>query len=173
MKYKVNNETTITIYSTLKTPFVLIVNKEVKVTQKVYVSIKHVNPQPLEKSLDIIQTLMDFVSLCTYQVINYIEIFGYNPEHYHMYNDKKNKIYYEIPIYTIGQTSEDYQKIDPRMVLLNLRDLENNFNLYMKNWFTKRELLKPVIDLYLNTINYHQMSLELHFLCLVQALESY
>lgn len=173
IKYKVNNETTITIYSNLDAPIGLIVDKEVKVTQKVFVSVKHINPQPLKNSLDIIQTLMDFVSFCTYQVINYIEIFGYNPNHYLIFKNIRNKVYDRIPIYTIGQTGEDYQKFDPRNFLLNLHDLENNFNLYMNNWFTKRELLRPVIDQYLNTINYYQMSSELHFLSLVQALESY
>jgi len=173
IKYEVNKETTITIYSDLEAPFGLIVDKEVKITQKVYVSVKHINPQPLKYSLEVMQTLMDFISFCTYQTINYIEIFGYSPNHYQIFDKIKDKIYDSIPIYTVGQVREDYQNVDPRGFLLNLHDLESNFNLYIKNWFSKREILKPVIAQYLNTINYYHMSPELHFLNLVQALESY
>jgi ApeA N-terminal domain 1 len=62
---------------------------------------------------------------------------------------------------------------DPRVVLVNLQDIKSNFQLYMDKWFEKSKLLQPVIDLYLNTLNYKEMSIERHFLNLVQALESY
>lgn len=173
IKYKVSKETAITIFSNLDAPFGSIVDKEVKMTQKVYVSVKHKKPQTLKKSLDVIQTLIDLVSFCTFQKINYIEINGYSPNHFETFEKIKDKIYHGIPIYMIGQINEDYPKADPREFLLNLHDLADNFNFYINNWFSKIELLKPVIDQYLNTLNYYPLSPELYFLSLIQALESY
>ena len=170
---KVDNETTLILNCHLNSPLGLIVDKEVKVIQKVYISVKHLRPQPFEKSINIIRTLMDFVSLCIQQPVYFIEMSGLNPKHYRIYKSTKEKIYDNIPIYTTDQTDENYKSVDPRMILLNLQEIEQNFELYIKNWFEKRELLKPVIDLYLNTLNYKEMSIELHFLNLVQALESY
>ena len=170
---KVDDETILTLYCSLYSPLFLIVDKEIKVAQKVYFSVKHIKPKPLEKSLYIIRALMDFVSLCIGEAVSLIEIYGLNPKHCQIYNNKKDKIYREIPIYTIDQTDENYKTIDPRMVLLNLQEIRKIFEFYIKTWLVKRELLKPVIDLYLNTLNYEKMSPELYFLCLVQALESY
>jgi len=172
--YKVNDQTTLTIYSDLEAPFGSIVDKEIKISQKVYVSIKHTIPQTLKTSLNIIDTLMDFISFCTFQETNYIEIFGYNLNYYQLFGKtNEKKIYDTIKIYTISQVNEDYEKHDPRDFLLNLHFLESNFNLFINNWFLKRELLKPIVSLYLNTINYRHLPIELQFLNLVQALESY
>ena len=170
---KVDDETTLILNCSLNSPLLSIVDKEVKVTQKVYISVKHAIPQPFEKSISIIRTLMDFIGLCIQQSVDFIEINGLNPKHYQIYKNTKDKIYDDIPIYTTNQTDESYKAVDPRMILLNLKEIEQNFELYIKNWFEKRELLRPVIDLYLNTLNYKEMSVELHFLSLVQALESY
>jgi len=80
--YKINEQTTLTIYADLKAPYSSNVDKEINISQKVYVSIKHTNPLPLKSSLTIIDTLMDFIRFCTFNEINYIEIFGYNPNYY-------------------------------------------------------------------------------------------
>jgi hypothetical protein len=52
------------------------------------------------------------------------------------------------------------------MILDRLPDL-------MANWFGKRDLLKPVTDLFFGTLYSESMYLELRFLSLAQALESY
>ncbi|MBE3092828.1 MAG: hypothetical protein IMZ60_04015 [Actinobacteria bacterium] len=171
--YKIDEQTTLILYADLKAPYSSNVDKEIDISQKVYVSIKHTNQQPLKVSLTIIDTLMDFIRFCTFNEINYIEIFGYNPNYYQMIGKTgEDKFYDTINIYKIGQVNEDYESDDPRDYLLNLKNIDNNFSLFFSNWFLKKELLKPVISLFLNATNPH-LPIELQFLSLVQALESY
>jgi len=178
IEYKVSNETVISIFSSLDTSYGSIVDKENKIIQKVYISVRHKKPKTLEESINVIQALMDFISFCTSEKISYIEIIGYNPNHFDEYVAKdiekmKNKLYHSIPIYIIGQIDEDYPKSDPLNFLLNLHDLGDNIKTYLDNWFKKIVLLRPVVDLYLNTLGNYHLSTELYFLNLVQALESY
>ncbi|MCD4646334.1 hypothetical protein AR454_28640 [Bacillus mycoides] len=173
IKYKIDDDTSIVIHCGLQSPLFVLVEKSVSVTQKVYISIKHKTPKTFEKSLEVIRTLMNFISLNIGRAVYMTEISGYNPKHFQTISDEGEKIYHEIPIYTIELTNENYQPIDPWRVLLNLQELKENFGMYMNNWFEKSKLLSPIIDLYLNTLNYKQMSIERHFLNLVQALESY
>ncbi len=171
--FSVDENTTIKIFCGLKAPLITIVDKEIKVTQSVYVSVRHNKPQTLEISLVILKTLMNFVSLCIGRAVNIIRIIGFNPDHYQIIGGDKEKLFHEIPIYMAGLTDEDYVAIDPRLALLNLQTIISDFQFYMRNWYDKSELLQPVVDQYLSTYYYEKMSIEQHFLSLVQAIESY
>jgi hypothetical protein len=68
---------------------------------------------------------MDFISFCTFNEINYIEIFGYNPNYYHLIGKTgEDKFYDTIKIYKIGQVNEDYKSDDPKDYLLNLKNID-------------------------------------------------
>jgi hypothetical protein len=139
IEYKLNDVTSMVIWCSLHSPLALVIDKDVKVTQKVYVSVKHKNPQTFEHSLSIIKTLMSFVSLSIGKPVKLIEVSGFNSEHFQIYNDEGDKIYHEISIYTPGMSDEKYEAIDPRLALLNLRDIKNDFELYIGKWFEKKE----------------------------------
>ncbi|OQO98468.1 hypothetical protein BSK33_17275, partial [Geobacillus sp. 44B] len=95
IEYKVDDETSLVIYCSLTSPLGLIVEKEVTVTQKVYVSVKHKKPQPFEKSLNVIRTLMNFVSLSIGKAVYLTEISGFNHNLFQIINDKEDKIYHK------------------------------------------------------------------------------
>lgn len=171
--FVVDDNTTLKLICGLKAPMLTIVDKEIKVTQSVYAFIEHNEPQPLEKSLSVLKPLMSFVSLCLGQAVDIINIVGQNPSHYQIIDDKGNKIYHNIPIYMTGMANEDYTPIDPRLVLLNLQTVIEDFQLYMRNWYDKSELLQPVIEQYLSIYYSKGISIEQHFLALVRAVESF
>lgn len=171
--FEIDKDTTISINTGLVSPMALIVEKEVKVTQRVYVSIQHNSPQPIEKSIELIKSFMGLVSLGIGRAVNFTEIFGFNPNHYQSIGENERKHFYKIRVYNGKFTDEQYNGVDPRDTLLNLQDIKENFGEIMKAWLEKSLLLQPVIDLYLTSLNYSEMSIERHFLTLVQALEAF
>jgi hypothetical protein len=116
---------------------------------------------------------MSFVNLCVGQAVDIIEIVGQSPNHYQVIDNKGKKLYHDIPIYMTGLANEDYTPIDPRMALLNLQTIIKDFQLYMRNWYDKNELLKPVIEQYLSIYYSKGISVEQHFLALLRSIESF
>ena len=46
-------------------------------------------------------------------------------------------------------------------------------NVMLQNWFIKRELLQPILDLYFTTVHNRSIPIHLEFLSYIQAIESY
>jgi len=61
----------------------------------------------------------------------------------------------------------------PMDYLFNLNDLCNENFTCLNNWFQKYMLLKPVIDLFTSAFNYKDITAEMLFLNLTQALDTY
>src|SRR5262249_25900436 len=64
-------------------------------------------------------------------------------------------------------------KLEPLNMLFGLSDLLGDFDAVLTNWFSLRDKLQPVVDLYIATLYGAQMHLNNQFLNLSQALESY
>ena len=57
--------------------------------------------------------------------------------------------------------------------LFNLEDIRKNFEIYLRNWFSKSESLKRIHNLYFETLYSPYINIESAFLNLVYALEAY
>jgi hypothetical protein len=77
-------------------------------------------------------------------------------------------IYYKLP--DIPNISKIIRPYD---MLFKFDDMIEKFEIYIKNWFRKAELLKPIYDLYFATLYNPRMYLGNKFLNLIQALEVY
>jgi hypothetical protein len=130
---KIDEETTISINTELVSPLA-IVNKEVKATQRVYVSIQYKSPKPIEKSIEVIKSFMGLVSLGIGRSVSFTEIFGFNPNHFQSWNESDRKHYYKLRVYTNEFSDENYTAIDPRDVLLNLQEMGSEFEKILKSW---------------------------------------
>ncbi len=85
--------------------------------------------------------------------------------------DKKD---YNVSIFYLIKGSPDFLgKLDTSKMLFSFSDISSNFEICLKNWFTKSELLKPVYDLYFATLYDPSAYLQFQFLSLAQAIESY
>lgn len=122
---------------------------------------------------DICYHIQNFLSLGIGRAISPLSIAGENEDCKQKLPDgeviyKPIEVYYAVknPILT-------EKKVYPREMFFTLDDLNENFEEALKNWFEKAEDLKPVYDLYFGTLNNSSMYIELSFLSLIQALESY
>jgi len=75
--------------------------------------------------------------------------------------------------FSVNELPDLNQEVHPLNILFNLPDISSEFGLCLKNWFSKEELLRPVLDLYFATLNSSSMYLNHEFLNITQALESY
>lgn len=83
-------------------------------------------------------------------------------------------IYEDITIYYILVNAPDTLKtIHDMHMLFTYREISDNFELYIKNWFNKKETLEPVFNLYFATLYDPQMYLNHKFLSLIHAIETY
>ncbi|MEK4487663.1 HEPN domain-containing protein [Psychrobacillus sp. FSL H8-0484] len=126
-------------------------------------------PTPLENTLNIINQVRDFLTLCTSNR-TYIEKVIASP----ILDDQAE---FTLPFVVYGPgieigTLENIPKLRFVDITIRLDKIVNNFERCMQNWFSKNELLLPVIELYIG-INYQRTSNERHFLNAVQALEAY
>ena len=78
------------------------------------------------------------------------------------------EIYYELP--NISKTTKTLLPFD---MLFTFKDISNRFEIFLRNWFEKADLLKPICDLYFGTLYNPHMYLEHRFLSLIQAIESF
>ncbi|QFG00803.1 hypothetical protein PB01_19490 [Psychrobacillus glaciei] len=126
-------------------------------------------PKPLEQALILINKVRDFLTLCT-STRTYIETIVAMP-----IPNKQADFTLPFEVYGHGIEKSEVEEI-PKLHFININlrldKIANDFEKCMENWFSKNELLQPVIDLYTG-INYQHTSYEMHFLNAVQALEAY
>lgn len=81
--------------------------------------------------------------------------------------------YADVGIYYSNKTPQTIDDIYELHMLFRYRDISTNFEQYLKNWFSKVEILEPVFNLYFGTLYNSDMYLDHIFLSTIQAVESY
>lgn len=141
-----------------------------KITTDVRFNIKFNKPTSILHAHKLINQVRDFLTLCT-TLPSYVEYITAIPA-----NVKINGIKIPINVYGgfIGIDNKNDKDIELKRHdnYISVNKIKKDFDLCMRNWFVKNDILKPVIELY-SSINYHRTSYERHFLNLVQALEAY
>jgi hypothetical protein len=77
------------------------------------------------------------------------------------------EIFYQL------DTSPTFVETDVFNSLFSFKDIEYKFDTCLKNWYTKYEMLEPICQLYFGSYYGRFVYVDLKFLSLVQALESY
>jgi len=153
-------------------PAISRVQKEASIKQEAFVEIIPSEAKHFEECLDI-----------TFRIRNFLTFAVMGPVYPLFYEGKTevNKIELQgkeifPPVsvfYKLQSIPESAKPLTPSDMLFTLKDISKKFSYFLKNWFRKTELLKPVHDLYFGTLYQPKMYLTNEFLNLVQAIESY
>jgi len=126
----------------------------------------------LEEYWETMYHIQNFLSLGVTEAVHPLVIEGVTEAHTITLEDKTYRppisIFYKLP--AIYQVSKPLM---PFHMLFTFKDISESFEVFLKNWFDKAEMLKPVYDLYFGTLYNPRMYLQHAFLSLVQAVETY
>jgi len=173
VEYKINEEVTVSLLPRLGNLNLDCNVENITFSQSVLISISHANPQRIEKSVEILNKVLGLISLGIGERPDILKVEGYNSANYYLAGKNNTKIEQAMQIFFDNKYKEKYKESDIFYYLFTLSDLTTGEENLLTNWFSKHELLEPIIELYLSTLNYSNMSIERHFLTLVQALETY
>lgn len=169
---EINDDYIVEICPNTEIPPHSVVQKEVKLVQKIYVKVKNIKLNSFTEHRDILAHMQRFISLGIGEPTTQIEMIGKSEVN----KEEFDGIFYYpdimIYFYTKKET-ENYKQIMPVYMLFNLRRIQERFESYVKNWFNRKEVLNPIFDLYFGTLYNSDMYLEQRYLSLVQALESF
>lgn len=148
--------------------------KEINLKQKTFINIllhKKIHFNDLQRN--ICYYIQNFLSLAMGRAVRPLIIIGKTDASKTQSTDEQvvyNDIFIFYPMKELPGISE---KIHPFAMLFTFRDISDNFEKYLKNWFAKTESLQPAQDLYFGTLYISSMYLSHKFLSLIQAIESY
>ncbi|HYX72378.1 MAG TPA: HEPN domain-containing protein [Nitrososphaera sp.] len=83
--------------------------------------------------------------------------------------DRRNVVH----LYFIQQTPRQQKRMHPMDMLVRLDDIEENIATILEAWFSKAENFEDVYQLFIGAMYGQNMYTHLHFLTLMQALETY
>lgn len=153
-------------------PIRSIIQKEASIKQRIYIRIELSEEKSFDKYLNIMHHIQNFLSLGIMESTYPLAIEGITEANKEIIKDKVYyspvEIYYELP--NISKTTKTILPFD---MLFTFNDISNRFEIFLRNWFEKADLLKPICDLYFGTLYNPHMYLEHRFLSLIQAIESF
>lgn len=152
------------ICNSTKFPTMTIAQKEASISQKTYVIISNDNLSKYDDFRKLHRYARNFISLGIGIPISTLDVratvIGDDMYPYRV------KIYFKSKEY-------DSEKITPFYMLYNYRDIEENLDLFINNWFNVYEKLEDVFDLYFGNQYSNNMYLNNKFSNYIQAIESY
>lgn len=180
MKYKIPEDITInldenygiTITHSVRGPNLNMVQKNFSIEQTTYIMICSKNETPITKYHDLIIKIRNFLSFGVGRPVYPLAISGKSEEYFTIHNDKK--IFTKIEIYCNNkELFDEVEHMTPYDMLFIFKDISESFELFIRNWFNRYEVLSPVFDLYFSNFYTSKMYVETQFLNSVQAVESY
>ena len=127
----------------------------------------------LEEFIDLLNKIKALIEIGIREHVDIIKVEAYNKKIFSIYTDakeKEHKQFYPIEIFLNQKIESKYEEPDKTDMLFELKDITKQS---IEEWYRKIQKLKPIIELYIETIEYEGMSLERKFLNIVQALETY
>lgn len=166
----INDDLKIFIDVSVTYPTMSVVQKEATIKQETYIRIEPSKEKTLKECLKIMQHIQNFLSLGVMEPVHPLIIKGETEAN--KTQIEKNDYYPPVNIfYALSYPPDISKTILPFDMLFTFRDINNQFERYLKNWFEKVELLEPVYNLYFGTLYNPHMYVEQHFLSLTEALE--
>jgi len=153
-------------------PSLSFVQKEATIKQKTEIKIETSEDKSFEYYRKIMYHIQNFLSLGIMEPVYPLTIEGITEVNKEMINDKLYnppvEIYYKLP-----DIPKAPKTLHPFDMLFAFKDISDRFEVFLKNWFEKADLLEPVYNLYFGTLYNPRMYLEHRFLNLIQAIESF
>lgn len=135
-------------------------------------TIKAKSPTHYDTFGELIQKFQHFIALGVSQPIYALSIKARIDKHVERSEDKKDPKICEI-IRKLSPSDDVNKKIFPQEMQFCLGDLKPDAAVYIKRFFEKYHLLKPVCDLYFSTRYNQNMYVSQRFLALAHAVEAY
>ena len=148
-------------------------SEQVTISYKTAVEITPKEEKNFSEYLAIIRRLQNFFSLAMGASVYPIEIFGHSQAN-RKETVKRKDFFPPIDIsYLVPSWPKELKAYNRSEILFQLPMIEANLETYIQNWFHKYELLKPAINLYFSVLYNPQNYVEIRFLSLTQAIETY
>ncbi|MGV2803410.1 hypothetical protein GNF85_06905 [Clostridium perfringens] len=169
---QVNEKYDVEIYPDTEISPRCIVQKEASIIQKIYLKVVNKELDSFEEHISQLRHLQNFISLGVGKPIIPIDIIGKTEINKEKFGERY--FYPSVKIYfSIRKGIESDRVVLPPHMLFNLPKIGDDINIFLINWFERREILEPIINLYFGIIYNNHMYLEQKFSNLIQAIESY
>ena len=166
----INDDLKIFIDISVTYPLMSVVQKEATIEQETYVRVEPSEEKILEEYLRIMYHIQNFLSIGITEPVHPLIIKGETEAN--KTQIEKNEYYPPVDIfYAVPYTLDISKTIPPFDMLFTFRDINDQFEQFLKKWLEKVDLLEPVYNLYFGTLYNPHMYVEQHFLSLTEALE--
>ena len=118
----------------------------------------------LEEFIELLNKIKSLIEIGIREHVDIIKVEAYKKKIFSIYTDakeKKHKQFYPIEIFINQKIESKYEEPDKSDMLFVLNDITKQS---IEEWYQKIQKLKPIIELYIETIEYDSMSLERKFL---------
>jgi hypothetical protein len=161
---------TIAITTRATFPAITQVQNKASIEQQMIIRIESAHETSIELYYSIIQHLQNFLCLAVRETVHVLNMAGETEaskmEDMDYY--RPVGIFYRSP--NISESAEDLLMWD---MLFSYQDIAADFEILLRNWFKKEDVLKPICGLYFGVLNNPLQYLENRFLSLVQAAEAF
>ncbi|WP_039764939.1 HEPN domain-containing protein [Caldicellulosiruptor sp. F32] len=156
----------------VKGPTHSIVQKEATIKQSTYIRIEPLEEKSFDEYMNVLYHIQNFLTLGITKPVYPLVIEGITAANKKILNGKT--YYPSVKVfYKVSDISKTCELLLPFYMLFTFSYISDKFEFFLRNWFKKVDLLKPVYDLYFGTLYNPRMYLEHRFLSLIQAIESY
>src|SRR5258706_2892436 len=146
---------------------------ETTVSYETRVEITQHEETKFEKYLETIRRLQNFFSLAIGAATYPIGLIGQSNAN-KVISENKKEIFLPIDIYYLSPSwPKQIKPIHSNEMLFTLTAIESSFEKCIQNWIKKYELLEPAINLYFSVLYNPSNFVEVRFLSLAQAIETY
>lgn len=146
---------------------------DIQIKHSVFVKAASTEKCHFSDFMDFFYKIRNFISLGVKRPIYPVAITAKTDKNIFVMSDG-TKVYPQIEIYFKLSNREIQKKtITPFDMLYSFKDIEHQFESFLKNWIQISNYLKPVHDLYFGTLYNPRMYIEDKFINSIQALEIY
>lgn len=171
IKYSVDRDTTVSFVPYFHENTGLYNSEEVILKQYIKIRITSRKNRDIYFYMDLLKKIKTLIEIAIGESIDIREIIGYKRNYYSIIGDKK--VFNKINIYSQNSYKDSYEEPLKHNMLFTLPNIMNNKVKLLDNWFNKYNKLMPILNFYIEILNFEKMSIERQFLNLFQALESY
>lgn len=170
IRVDIGGDFTITITTRVMLPAVTRFQKRAGVEQQTIARIETVHESSIENFHSIIQHLQNFLCLAVREPVYVLNMEGETETNKMTDMDYYPSvgIFYKSP--SISEAPESLLGWD---MLFTYQDINTDFEVLLRNWFEKADVLKPICGLYFGILYNPHLYLENQFLSLVQAAEAF
>ena len=148
------------------------VTKEISIKEKTCIKIEAAEEKSFEELMEMSHRIQQFLSLAMGEPVHPLDIKGVTETE----DERRAERIYNPPVDIFSRIpffNPVTRPLHPKDILFTFREISDRFGNMLRNWIEKSELFEPVYDLHFGTIYDPDLYLELEFLSLMQAIETF